>query len=223
MKHEIFQRKDMKDGLVTFTVASFAMLLPPFIIIYFFEQGIWLSICLLFYFACCGGYASFQDTLFPKIKICKSIDDRTANICVSICISVQIILIVLALFPFALMSETFIRYIDIVFNLDFSTCYEGGIIVTLLTLLIIIVLIDNLVSFYSSTKDNTKEIQRGLVGTSIFFALIITFSSLRIHYCDSDKYHFIQTQSERESNQLDQDIQHYKMQKYKKFSDHLYE
>jgi len=130
---------------------------------------------------------------------------------------------VAALFPFAMMSGSFINWINVIFDLKFDTCYEGGIIVSILTLCMIVILIHNLVLFCSSLANHKKEIKKGIFAFVMFLVVFLSICSLRISNCSSEKYQFIQSQSEQEREQLDNDIMKYKMQKYKKYSDHLYE
>ena len=132
----------IKYELVKFTIASFFMLLPPIFIIYLFEEGFWMSVSLFFYAACSGGYISFEDTLFPLLQKNDSlIDDKISLVCISLCVCFQLLLIIIAFFPFAMMSENFIKGINVMFDLNFDTSYEGGLVVSLLAFCIITLLI----------------------------------------------------------------------------------
>ena len=206
-----------------FIIASFFMLLPPIFIIYLFEEGFWMSVSLFFYAACCGGYISFEDTLFPLLQKKIVIDDKISLVCISLSVCFQLLLIIIAFFPFAMMSETFIKWINEMFNLKFDTCYEGGLVVSLLTFCIIILLVHNLALFYISLKNHDMELKRGIFIFVVFVASFIAFGAMRIHNNNSEDFQIIKTQSEKDDEQLDNDIMKYKMQKYKRYSDHLYE
>lgn len=217
-------KEKIKYELVKFTIASFLMLLPPIFIIYLFEEGFWMSVSLFFYAACCGGYISFLETLFPILqKNNLVIDDKISLVCISLCVCFQLLLIIIAFFPFAMMSENFIKLINAMFDLNFDTSYEGGLVVSLLTFCIIILLVHTLVQFFISLKNRDIELKRGIFLFVVFVISFIVFGALRVHNNNSVDFQIIQTQSEKDDEQLDRDIMKYKMQKYKKYSDHLYE
>ena len=183
-----------------------------------------MSVSLFFYAACCGGYISFEDTLFPLLQKNDSlIDDKISLVCISLCVCFQLLLIIIAFFPFAMMSENFIKWINVMFDLNFDTSYEGGLVVSLLAFCIITLLVHTLVQFFISLKNCDVELKRGIYLFVVFVVSFIVFGAMRIHNNNSVDFQIIQTQSEKDDEQLDHDIMKYKMQKYKRYSDQLYE
>lgn len=81
----------------------------------------------------------------PCSLFCKKndslIDDKISLVCISLCVCFQLLLIIIAFFPFAMMSENFIKGINVMFDLNFDTSYEGGLVVSLLAFCIITLLI----------------------------------------------------------------------------------
>ncbi|MHC6729974.1 hypothetical protein [Segatella copri] len=64
--------------------------------------------------------------------------------------------------------------------------------------------------------------KHGIFAFIAILVLFTAFSFVKIHNSKPEDNQFIQSQKEIEDRQLDQDIQQYRMQKYKKYSDHEY-
>lgn len=224
MKKDKIDNEAMKLQLYKFTAAALALLCAPIAIIYLFEQGFWMSISMFFYAACWGGYLSFGETFFPQLRKMSSTHQNSAvKLCISACVCILLLLILVGFFPFAMISKNFINWVNVVFGLELVTSYEGGIIVSFFTLCIIGYSIYMFVMFYNAVCNNgRRELLHGIYAFSIILLLSFTFSLLKIYNSTPENYQIIQSQEEKENNQLDRDIQHYRMQKYKKYSDHEY-
>ena len=61
-----------------------------------------------------------------------------------------------------MMSENFIKGINVMFDLNFDTSYDGGLVVSLLAFCIITLLIHILVQFFISLKNRDVELKRGI-------------------------------------------------------------
>lgn len=212
-----------KVQIYKFTLGLFFLLCAPVAIIYLFEDGFWMSLSMFLYFGFWGGLFSFVETFFPQLrKKSSSFENRSLSMCVSVSVCLQLLLILVSFFPFAMMSKNFINWINIIFTLEFRTSYEGGIIVSIFTLGVISTSIYIFVMFCNSVNSKNKEMKHGIFAFIAILVLFTAFSFVKIHNSKPEDNQFIQSQKEIEDRQLDQDIQQYRMQKYKKYSDHEY-
>lgn len=108
---------------------------------------------LVFYSAAWGGFSQYSDYISASIK--NKSDSKSKKSIYLLAFSYPLLL-ASALFPFALMSKRFIAKLNSMFSLDYSTSYEGGIIVTIISLMAVLVILNSIFNFYFSTLNERK-------------------------------------------------------------------
>ena len=221
MRKQVITIKEIKDEMNLFILFGTPLLLLPIGSIYLFEDGFWLSISMFFNCLFCGGYFNMTDSILERYSELSNIKDNTIIRRILLCIFLQLLLLTFYIFPFALMSDSFIRLINCIFGLEYNIKYEGGIIVSLLTIVCIIIFVSNIIRLCSIAKKNGMKIKYSFIS---FIILVVSISSLSIIVIrNSTNHYIIKSQSEIESDELDSKIQQYKIKQYKKYSGGLYE
>lgn len=215
---------NIKAELMNNIIATLCMLALPIIAIILFEKGWWMSILSAIYAITCAGYFGCDSKLVEGLKLKarrkEDLDNRIYTY-LKIYLSLQLLLIIMTLFPFALMSEKLIWYINVMFGLRYDTYYEGGIIASIITIVASFFLISKISMLMYYIKN--KHVLYHGVYISLFvmlFSFLYCVYKLSIsNYSDYD-YIFIRSQSEQEESELDDKIQYYKEQKYKNILNH---
>lgn len=215
---------NLKAELINNIFATFCMLALPIIAIILFEKGWWMSILSAIYAIICAGYLGCDSKLEEELKLkARKKEDLDNGIYtyLKMYLSLQLLLVVMTFFPFALMSEKLIHYINVMFGLKYDTYYEGGIITSIITILALYVLISKISMLMYYIK-NKQILYRG-VYVSLFIMLVsflcCAYKLSISNYSDYD-YIIIRSQSEQEERELDGRIQYYKEQKYKNILNH---
>lgn len=223
MKKQKVNTKEIRirNRVLSMMIVSIFLMLLSLAIIYFFEyEDFWLSICLIFYSFLCGYHAMITAVILPTKKSI-IIENRKIKKSITLCIFLNILLIIINFFPFALMSENFIKWINIILGLDLHIKYEGGVIVSLLTLFCIGTLTLGLIGLCYAAKKNCIKTKYGFILAAVFVISIVGFCVKKIK--NNPNYDcYIISQSEKVNRELDDNIQYYRMKKYKRILDRSY-
>lgn len=177
MRKQEITVKEIKDEMNLFILFGIPLLLLPIGSIYLFEDGFWLSISMFFNLLFCGSYFNFTSPILERYSEISNIKDNKIILRFLLCIFLQLLLTTFYIFPFALMSDSFIRLINCIFDLEYNIKYEGGIIVSLLTIVCIIIFVSNIIRLCSIAKKNGIKIKCSFIS---FIILVVSISSLSI-------------------------------------------
>ena len=112
MRKQVITIKEIKDEMNLFILFGIPLLLLPIGSIYLFEDGFWLSISMFFNCLFCGGYFNITDSILERYSEISNIKDNIIIRRILLCIFLQLLLLTFYIFPFALMSDSFIRLIN---------------------------------------------------------------------------------------------------------------
>ncbi len=180
-----------------------------FLLIYLFDVGLWMIFCLVIYQIIASAYGVYSYCMLEEMNINKNYTKFNVFIS-SVSAIFAVPVSVFLLFPFFWQNSNFISAFNHIFNTNYYTSYEGGIMVFCLTCLSLKGVYEYTIGVKKEIKKipNTyvKQIYHGMITSTIILIgfVIFLFLSLKDFECSNYK---MDTQQDKEFRDTDYRLQ----------------
>ena len=192
-----------------YPLITLATIASQFLLIYLFDIGLWMIVCLVLYQIVAAIYGIYSYCMLEEMNINK--DYTKFNVFIS---SASVILAVpvsiFLLFPFFWQNSNFISAFNHIFNTGYYTSYEGGIMVFCLTCLSLKGVYEYTIGVKKEIKKipNTyvKQIYHGMITSTIILIGFVIFLFLSLKDFECSNYE-MDSQQDKEFRDTDYRLQ----------------
>ena len=209
----VFKRNEI---YMQYYVSFFSVVLTPFVAIYLFQKGWWMSICYILYFVVLCFYISIVIKIF-EIPMHSKLDKSTTAID-SFVATMNFTVAIMSLFPAYMYFSDFVDRYNYVFGTNFYITYEGGIItffiLSIIILFFLCLLIQSIIILSNLASNNRKQTVKGI---SIACMLIVIPAGAVCYKLQSytemtpaKRWNFYMTQQEYEDEKFSKEYERWR-------------